>query len=617
MQNKLKNISIVAILFISLNILVYYIVEQNSSQRIQTSLDKHIDKLQTHYNIVLEHQKNIADSIYKRTIIQQEVIDLVSKAWETKNVDTRKNIRDKLHDLLQQKYKIMHNYGVLQYHFVFPDNIVFLRMHKPSKYDDDLSNIRLDFKRVNETKQIVRGLSPGRTSHAFRNIYPLYDDKKNYIGSLDIAFPSEKLQNSLTSISKIHTHFLLNKKVLDVKAWTRDDIKPKYLPSVEHKDYLLAMTKEHNKENCIKTLGQKLEGTSQIIDENIDKNSKFGFCIPFDDKIKVLSFLPINDSIQNTTIAWLVSYENDDFIKSTLEGATVIKSIAFFILLIISYFLYRILNQKILLDIEVKKKTKELKDINNNLEQKVKEEVDKNMHQQIQLFEQSKMAIMGTMIGNIAHQWRQPLSIISTTASAVNAEQEYSVLDNTTLPEKMNLIVDQVNYLSDTITTFRNFLKEKKEIQTLVLQDRIKVSLSIVAVVLKDNNIKLIDNINYNKPIEVTIVVGELSQVIINILNNARDILLEKNIKEPWIKINLIEQDNKAIITIEDNGGGIPDDIIHKIFDEYFTTKDDSKGTGLGMHMSRKIIVESLKGELYVKNTENGAKFFIELPLKV
>lgn len=115
--------------------------------------------------------------------------------------------------------------------------------------------------------------------------------------------------------------------------------------------------------------------------------------------------------------------------------------------------------------------------------------------------------------------------------------------------------------------------------------------------------------------IQEWLVSGELSEVIINILNNAKDILIQKNVSEPLVKINLKKANNKAIISIEDNGGGIPENLISKIFEPYFTTKHQSQGTGLGLHMSYKIICESLHGKLYVKNSSNGAQFFIELPL--
>lgn len=108
---------------------------------------------------------------------------------------------------------------------------------------------------------------------------------------------------------------------------------------------------------------------------------------------------------------------------------------------------------------------------------------------------------------------------------------------------------------------------------------------------------------------------SEFMQVIINILNNAKDVLLERKVNDPWVKINHIFENDSVIITIEDNGGGIKEDILPKIFEPYFTTKHQSQGTGLGLHMSYKIITESMNGNIYAKNTNNGAKFFIKLPL--
>jgi len=266
----------------------------------------------------------------------------------------------------------------------------------------------------------------------------------------------------------------------------------------------------------------------------------------------------------------------------------------------------------------LKAKDKELEIINEQLEQRVKDEVAKNLQKELRLFQSEKMASMGEMIGNIAHQWRQPLSTIVAVASGIKINCELDInLDQTKegLIQGMGSIIEKSKYLSETIDTFRNYLREDKEYKEIILQDRIDLALSIVNVVILDNKIELINKIDYTNSIRISLIVGELSQVIINIINNAKDILLENKIKKPFIEIDLIIDTNRAIITIEDNGGGIPDDILPKIFDKYFTTKDSDTGTGLGLHMSYKIIEESLHGKLYATNTKNGAKFFIELPL--
>lgn len=240
----------------------------------------------------------------------------------------------------------------------------------------------------------------------------------------------------------------------------------------------------------------------------------------------------------------------------------------------------------------------------------------KNMQIEIILMKQSKMSEMGNMIGNIAHQWKQPLNVISTLASSTKIDTELGIMQKKNIINYMDKIDENVQYLSETIDTFRNFLKEKKEFKKVVLQKRINKALKIVEATLKKNFITLESNIDYSNPINYTLITGEIEQVIINIINNAKDALLENKIKEPLIKLNLLEEKNKIKITIEDNAGGIPHNILPKIFDAYFTTKDKSNGTGLGLHMSYKIITESLKGKLSVKNTQSGAKFTIEIPIQ-
>ena len=249
------------------------------------------------------------------------------------------------------------------------------------------------------------------------------------------------------------------------------------------------------------------------------------------------------------------------------------------------------------------------------MEEKIKNREELNREKDKQLYDSAKMAQMGEMIGNIAHQWRQPLSVISTAASGMKIEKEFDILDDAKFNNYCDSIERNTQYLSTTIDTFRDFIKEKKELKEVVLQDRIDGALNIISSSLNNYFIKLINEINYDKKIKVTLVLGELSQVIINIINNAKDILVENKIDEPYIKIACISKNTTATITIEDNGGGIPKDIIPKIFDPYFTTKHQTQGTGLGLHMSYKIITESLKGKLYVKNTDVGAMFIIELPI--
>jgi len=260
----------------------------------------------------------------------------------------------------------------------------------------------------------------------------------------------------------------------------------------------------------------------------------------------------------------------------------------------------------------------------NILEDKVDQQVKQLRAQDNTLLQQSKKAEMGEMIGNIAHQWRQPLSVISTSASGMKLKNEYSTLDDEYLNSSVDSIVKSTQYLSQTIDDFRNFIKDDKEEKLFKISDNIRTNLEILKGMIKHD--ELIIELDMEENLEITSYPNELTQIIINIINNAKDALKEKKVKNKYIFISTKKENDKYIqISIKDNAKGIKSEIIDKIFDPYFTTKHQSQGTGLGLYMTQKIVKESLKGEIDIHNTtytykgENytGAQFIIKLPYKI
>ena len=239
--------------------------------------------------------------------------------------------------------------------------------------------------------------------------------------------------------------------------------------------------------------------------------------------------------------------------------------------------------------------------------------------------EQTKLAAMGEMIANIAHQWRQPLNIISITASNLKLQNSLIKSDNPNMQESLDLILKTTKHLSDTIDTFSDFLKTNKNKSLFNVNDNIKSSIALVESFFRNFNIKIV--LDLHDDIQIYNMANEFSQAIINVLNNAKD-AINLNLKaedEKIIKISTHKVDDCVEITIIDNAYGIDDTIINKIFEPYFTTKHKYQGTGLGLYITRKIINSSMEGEISVKNEcfihENkeykGAMFKIVLPLKV
>lgn len=256
-------------------------------------------------------------------------------------------------------------------------------------------------------------------------------------------------------------------------------------------------------------------------------------------------------------------------------------------------------------------KTKELEELNKTLEDRVASEIDKRVQKEELLIQQSKMASMGEMIGAIAHQWKQPLNALSVMTSDVKFAYEDNELDEKYISDFTAKTGEQIRYMAKTIDDFKNFFKPDKTKSAFDPIAALNDSLALLFSQFKNNDIELTIAA---LPVGVVSVYGnknELAQVILNIANNAKDALVT-NVKQHR-KINVFagEEGDKIKISIEDNGGGISDELKEKIFEPYMTTKEH--GTGIGLYMSRVIVEEGFGGRLYVEDGEHGAVFVVEL----
>ena len=254
----------------------------------------------------------------------------------------------------------------------------------------------------------------------------------------------------------------------------------------------------------------------------------------------------------------------------------------------------------------------ELEEHNRELEKKIHEEVLKNRQKDELIFQQSKLASMGEMLGNIAHQWRQPLMEINSLFIPIEAKLNLGQdVSKEELLETIAKLSDVTNYMSNTINDFREFFAKDKEKVTFKLSEQINQSYSILSATLKETDINL--EIVLKKNPVVFGYKNEYLQVLINILNNAKDVLIQRKVKEPLIRIIIDQIENNAIILIEDNAGGIKVEPIEDIFKPFFTY-DKTNGSGIGLFMSKLIIENNMQGKLEAKNSQNGASFTLSIP---
>ncbi|WP_455756822.1 PAS domain S-box protein [Sulfurimonas sp.] len=251
----------------------------------------------------------------------------------------------------------------------------------------------------------------------------------------------------------------------------------------------------------------------------------------------------------------------------------------------------------------------------------IKEHEEEIKENKALLYQQSKMASMGEMIGNIAHQWRQPISAISMTALNLRATVELN--EEITKNEMLNYsanIEKQCDFLSKTIDDFRNFFKPNKNKNEFFIQNSIDKTMELLSASFKTHDIEVIKDI---EKIKLLTFENELTQALLNIIKNAKDILLTLKNTRRLIFIKAYEKNKVVFIEITDNGGGVAPKIIDKLFEPYFTTKDKSRGTGIGLYMTQSIVTKHLNGNIYVENIDyeydgekySGAKFTIEIPL--
>ncbi len=260
---------------------------------------------------------------------------------------------------------------------------------------------------------------------------------------------------------------------------------------------------------------------------------------------------------------------------------------------------------------KVKAKEENLELLNKDLQDKIKVGIKEAQEKDRAMLHQSRLARLGTMISMIAHQWRQPLTEVSSILMELETATKFNKVDKKLILECTKDSNKLLSYMSHTIDDFRNFFKPDKKKVNFSLELACIKALSIVDASLKDLNVKITKDLS-----DDSMVCGyprEFSQVILNIFLNCKDAFIENDVSSAYINIFIGKKDNKALILIEDNAGGIKKENLDLIFEPYFTTKTSSKGTGLGLYMSKMIIEKNMNGKLSVRNKKDGVIFVLEI----
>ncbi len=328
MSSMKKNIAIF-ILFIGIFTLIYISLTLDKDQRVKEQLEDEAKYLQISYNQGIDRFHVIAENVY----ISLQNDDVFLKIF----ADYNKNGMDTTHTLLYEHIKDefikLQHLGVMGLQIVLPNNESLLRMHKIDKYGDDLTPVRYSLDYVNKNKTHLHGFEEGRTSHAFRELYPIFRNGK-FLGTLEILFSSTLLQDYTMRASNIHTHFLVNKNVFEVNAWKSKLVEP-YKQSFEHSDFLYYLN-DHIESNRLNITNEILiKPLRKEIDKGIATKKMFEVYKQVDDEMKIITFLPIKRIKDEKVVAYLVSYTCSNALLNTIKRYNSLVLLLCFVALIV------------------------------------------------------------------------------------------------------------------------------------------------------------------------------------------------------------------------------------------------------------------------------------------
>lgn len=608
------------IIFLFLEILSVMFQYAYRNRKLDILFSLRLENLHLAFNAAIASFENTSNLIFETSINNEVVLSHMHAALHgnelTKNIH-----RTKLKKYLQETYNSIRRLGIKQLHFHFPDNTSFLRMHRPDRFGDVLTDTRPSVARANSTLKMVTGFEEGRIFNGFRFIHPLFY-KNEHIGSMETSLSFDGVRSSLERTLPGFFYFMLDQSMIDTKLF--QDETPNYKRS------LISSKFYHEESDFVDVLyGLERYMTRARLDEintylrhrvhnKLSSNKPFVEVYTTGDENWTIAFLPVFN-ISEKHVGWLVHYQLNKIypaIQRELYMNLVVWTLLIIMLLILIWYFDHSRRT-------ITKQKLQLEKLNKELKHKFDHETGLRRQNEQILMQQSKMASMGEMIGMIAHQWRQPLNAIGLLVQDLEDAREFGELTDEYLKKVVKKTTDQIEFMSKTIDDFRDFFTPTRKKEPFNVKQVVEDALHMIDARLAHSNIRL--SIRAVGDDTLYIFDGfknEFIHVLLNIINNSRDAIVQRqqtNKEDPLqtirgeIQLDLFADNDTISLSIRDNGGGIPEKNLERIFEPYFTTKGEKDGTGIGLYMSRTIIEVNMKGKLYAKNGVDGAEFHIEL----
>ncbi len=582
MINRLLKLKYVILFLILAQLVIISIVSIITEENRNNYLKDKTNLAKIEYETIYWKIKEQSTMIFQELINTKDIINIYKNAYSS-NEEERKYVREELYQKLLPSYnRLKKLIKIRQVHFHLPNNHSFLRMHRPSVFGDDLSEVRETVNYVNQYKKPIDGFEEGRIYNGFRFVYPLFDEAQNYLGSVEISFSSSSFQNSLSDEIRF-SQFIFLKKIVKEKVF-ENEYKRNYVTAAISPLFLLEANWEKSKYSDFKKKIQKkvsLKIKSKFAN-NVSLAKPYSLDLEVQNRTIVLSFLPIKNPVSDKLSAYLIVISKSSHLEHISTQRTILIFVSFALLLSLFIIIYR----------------------RNKHEDDIKE-------QNKLLLEQSKMAQMGSMLSNIAHQWKQPLARINSKLIEIPLTLSLDKKNEEILDKHLEQIEDFTLYMSNTIDNFRTYSQTDKIQKNFYVKHAIDKAVKLLDPNSKESKIKL--TIDASKQAKVHCYEDELIQVLMVLLINAKEALLENEIIDPSLWVLVKEKTSSLEIDIVDNAGGISDENAQYIFNPYFTTKESSSNDGIGLYMAKMILEGNMQGKLTYNRKDKYSHFKIIL----
>lgn len=464
-----------------------------------------------------------------------------------------------------------------------------------NKAGDNVLKVRKDLQKMHDEPHIMNTVSTGIFDMTFKSMVPIFKNEQ-FIGSVEVI-------TKFNSITKKIQADGVEPIILVDKAYKKQLKKPYTKLFID--DYYV--TNINVNEQIAEYVRQK--GVERFWGKN-GYETMDGYFVSY------YHIKDVDDKLMATTVFFSPLHKVQTGHLSYFKNIALVLSFS----AVIGFILSMVLIYNYLKRQEQMNVNNVLRSYNQKLKSKIKKEIENSRKKDIIVAQQSRLVALGEMIGNIAHQWRQPLSAISTATSGLQIKYEFGELKKEEFLELTHGIMHNTKFLSDTIEDFRTFFQKDKEQVTFSLSTLVFETYNIIKALYNTQHIEVF--FDMDEDITYKGYKSELSQVLLNLFNNSKDALVHVNDEDKMVYIKTYETKDAVFLEFHDNGGGVDEKYNEKIFDPYFTTKHQSNGTGIGLYMSKEIISKHFDGDILNQNAVFkvegkeyfGANFMITLP---